>query len=100
MQAKRRAMSRISLAQVVARLQAHYGKQKPPVRADAWEMILWENVAYLADDERRRQAFQTLKKRVGIKPEQILAASDEALLEVTRHGTMAAEFADKLRKCA
>jgi endonuclease III len=63
-------------------------------------MILWENAAYLADDERRREAFQTLKKRIGTEPAQILAASDEALLEVTRHGILADQFAEKLRQCA
>jgi endonuclease III len=63
-------------------------------------MILWENVAYLADDDRRQQAFQTLKQRVGTKPTQILSASDEALLEVTRHGIMPEKFVEKLRKCA
>jgi endonuclease-3 len=63
-------------------------------------MILWENVAYLADDERRLEAFRTLKNRVGTQPPQILAVSDEALLEVTRHGIMAEQFAKKLRKCA
>ena len=63
-------------------------------------MILWENVAYLADDDRRHQAFQVLKKRIGTEPTQILSASGEALLEVTRHGIMAEQFADKLRKCA
>jgi endonuclease-3 len=63
-------------------------------------MILWENVAYLADDDRRQQAFQTLKKRIGTEPTRILSAPDETLLEVTRHGIMAEQFADKLRKCA
>jgi endonuclease-3 len=93
-------MSRIPLPQAVDRLQAHYGKQQPPKLDGPWEMILWENVAYLADDEQRRDAFQVLKEQVGTKPEQILAASDEALLEVTRHGIMADRFADKLRQCA
>jgi endonuclease III len=63
-------------------------------------MILWENVAYLADDARRQQAFQTLKKGIGTRPAQILAAGDEALLEVTRHGILADQFAAKLRRCA
>ena len=82
-------MTRITLPQVVERLEAHFGKQKPPKLDGPWEMILWENVAYLADDDRRQQAFQTLKKRIGTEPTQILSASDEALLEVTRHGIMA-----------
>src|SRR5260370_35984015 len=58
-------MTRIPLPQVVESLQAHYEQPKSPKVAGQWEMILWENVAYLADDERRREAFQTLKKRVG-----------------------------------
>ena len=76
------------------------GKQKPPKLDGPWEMILWENVAYLADDDRRQEAFQILKKRIGTEPAQILSASDEALLEVTRHGIMPEQFAEKLRKCA
>jgi endonuclease-3 len=63
-------------------------------------MVLWENTAYLADDDRRREAFQTLKKRIGTEPAQILTASDEALLEVTCHGILAEKLAMKLRKCA
>lgn len=46
-------MSRIPLTQIVERLQAEYGKQKPPRLAGPWEMVLWENVAYLAGDERQ-----------------------------------------------
>jgi endonuclease III len=93
-------MSRIPLEQVAEKLQAHYGHQKGASLSGPWEMILWENVAYLADDEQRREAFQTLKKRIGTEPERILSASDEALLEVTRHGILADKFAEKLRKCA
>lgn len=93
-------MPRMPLSQVVERLQVHYGQPKVPMPGRPWEMILWENVAYLADDEQRLKAFQTLKKRVGTEPERLLSASDEALLEVTRHGILADQFAKKLRKCA
>lgn len=93
-------MSRIALPQIIDRLQSHCGKPKPPKLTGPWEMILWENVAYLADDERRLQAFQTLKKEIGTKPAEILSASDEALTEVARHGILAEQFVEKLRKCA
>jgi endonuclease III len=93
-------MARITLPEVVELLEAHYGKQKPSKLDGPWEMILWENIAYLADDDRRLKAFQTLKKRIGTEPTQILSASDEALLEVSRHGIMGEQFAGKLRKCA
>jgi endonuclease-3 len=93
-------MPRISLSQVVARLRDHYGKPKVPRLSGPWEMILWENVAYLAEDDRRHQAFQTLKKRIGTQPTQILKASTETLLEVTQHGIMSERFAVKLGICA
>jgi endonuclease III len=87
------------LAMVISRLEAEYGKPKPPPR-DPWALILWENVAYLANDDRRGQAFHTLRKRIGIQPAKILAASDDALLEVTSFGIMAEKFTAKLRTCA
>jgi endonuclease-3 len=93
-------MPRIALRQVAERLESHYGQPKAPKLDGPWEMVLWENVAYLADDERRQQAFQVLKKRIGTEPGRILSVSDEALLEVTRHGILAEQFAKKLRQCA
>src|SRR5262245_11236738 len=93
-------MARIPLPEVIDRLGAHYGKPRPPKLNGPWEMILWENVAYLAGDPSRQRAFQALKKQVGTKPEQILSASEEALLEVTRHGILPDQFAAKLRACA
>lgn len=93
-------MIQITLRKILERLQAHFGTQKPPKLVGPWEMILWENVAYLADDVRRRQAFQTLQKNVGTEPTEILSASDEALIEVTRQGIMPEQFAGKLRTCA
>src|SRR5262249_48929053 len=76
------------------------GKQVPPKLDGPWEMILWENVAYLADDDRRQQAFRTLKKRIGTGPAQVLSAPEEAILDVTRHGIMPERVAEKLRECA
>jgi endonuclease-3 len=96
----RTSMTRIPLPEVIDRLGAHYGRPEPPHLNGPWEMILWENVAYLVDDDRRRRAFRVLKKQIGIKPEQILSASDEALLAVTRHGIMPDQLAEKLRTCA
>ena len=92
-------MTRIPLRQAVDSLKAVYGTPKPPP-ADPWWHILAENVAYLSDDDRRTKAMATLKKRVGLKPEQILAAIDDALLDATRFGIMPESRVEKLRKCA
>lgn len=93
-------MNQTPLIPVIECLQAHYGRQRAPRLNGPWEMVLWENVAYLADDEQRRRAFQVLTNRIGTTPRQILAASEEALLEVTRHGILPDQFAKKLRACA
>jgi endonuclease III len=88
------------LTEIVARLQELHGKPPPPPAKDPWLLILWENVAYLADDERRSAAFDLLRRRVGTRPKELLAASDEALLAVAGHGILAEKFAAKLRECA
>ena len=92
-------MTRPTLPQVVERLEAHFGKQKPPKLDGPWDMILWENVAYLADDSRRQQAFQTLKKRIGTEPKRIRSAADKTLLEMTTHGILADQFARVPQMC-
>lgn len=72
---------------IVHRLESLYGRPKAKV-TDPWEMILWENVAYLQTDERREECFEALRERVGLKPEQILAAPDATLLEIAKMGGM------------
>ena len=84
--------------QIVDRLESAYGRPKGKV-TDPWEMILWENVAYLQNDERREQCFEMLRQRVGLKPEQILAASRATLLEIATLGGMRPEVrVERLRQ--
>ena len=92
--------SRPDLARVLDVLEKVHGKPKPPPTTEPFELVLWENVAYLADDERREEAFRTLKKRVGTRPEQILSARGEVLLEIGRAGIVAGRSVEKLRRTA
>ena len=75
---------------VVQKLGRFYGRPKPPEITDALEIILFENVAYLASDEKRAAAFAALKKKIGTSPAQILKASHAELEEITRMGGIAA----------
>ena len=79
-------MSPISLPKIVSQLAAHYGKPEAPITTDPFELILLENVAYLVSDERREEAFKTLRKHAGTKPPEILAASHEDILKATKLG--------------
>lgn len=49
-------------------------------------MILWEQVAYLVPDQRRRLAYSTLRAEIGLEPPAILRASDTELEGITRIG--------------
>jgi endonuclease III len=93
-------MSLIPLRAVIERLGAHYGRPAPPDVTDPWEMILWENIAYLADDARRREAMAMLREQVGATPERILAAPAERLLVVGRQGILAENTVAKIRRAA
>lgn len=73
--------------------------EEPPTR-DPFELVLFENVAYLAKPEKRKEAFLTLKEEVGLQPGAILAAKRAALERVTARGILKSTFADKLRECA
>jgi endonuclease III related protein len=76
------------LSKVVSELAGHYGHPGSPITTDPFELILFENIAYLVSDERRAEAFATLRKKAGTKPHQILSASDEDLLSATKLGGM------------
>lgn len=92
---------RPSLTAVIKALQKFYGQPKPPKIKDPLELILWENVAYLVDDEKRAVAFAVLKKSVGTGAPQILKARDAQLVEATRLGGMLPEMrAQRLRQVA
>lgn len=90
----------LSLRKAVAALRKTYGKPpRPPSRA-AFELVLFENVAYLATPERRRAAFALLKSAIGTDPAAILRARQAQLEQVTAHGILKKQFAAKLRACA
>ena len=77
----------------------HRDLATPPPRS-AFEWVLWENVAYLADGAKRTEAFALLKRSIGTSPEHILDADNPTLLRVTKHGIVAGMFARKLRAAA
>jgi endonuclease-3 len=90
----------LSLPEAVKLLRRHYGSPEGWPTADPFELILLENVAYLATPERRREAFEQLKSRVGTRPADILAADQQMLEGVTASGILKGKFAAKLRECA
>ncbi len=64
--------------------------RKPGLQSLVWltELIIWKNIAYLASDKRRAEAFATLKQTVGTRLEQILAAKHSALAGIGKAGIL------------
>jgi endonuclease III len=94
------AKKTVNLREAVELLREHYGRVAPPPTKEPFELILWENVAYLPTPARRRTAFELLRKDVGTSPEAILSARREDLERVTSVGILGEQFATKLRECA
>ncbi len=90
------------LEKIILRLRKRYGPPPPPPSTDPFELILWEQVAYLVDDDQRARAFDLLRERVGLNPENILNAPEATLMEVTKAGgaIAASERAKRLRRTA
>lgn len=92
---------RLRLPAVLDLLAQQHGEPKKPIPKSPLEWILWENVAYLVDDEKRSKAFAQLKKSIGTRAEDIDAADRETLLAVTVLGGMHPEArVDRLKDIA
>ncbi len=86
--------------QVLTRLERRFGPVRAPV-ASPFEMILYEQVAYLVPEERRASAFAALVERIGSRADEILAAPLRVLVAICALGGMnAAVRADRIKRSA
>ena len=76
-----------------------YGHPAPPP-TDPFANILRENVAYLADDARREEAFRMLREETGLDPRRILAAPRAVLARIAGRGILPDDRVERLRAVA
>jgi endonuclease-3 len=74
------------LNEILQRLENQYGKPAASPVSGPLEMILWENIAYLVNDARRKSTFESFKKEIGTAPKQILNAPLANLKKALRDG--------------
>jgi endonuclease-3 len=77
---------KLALSPAVARLSRAY-RAEPPMR-DPLHLILWENIGYLIDDERRAELFEEFGERVGFDANAIARAQHSTLLDIATRGGM------------
>jgi endonuclease-3 len=78
------------LRHTLGALRRHYGTLKRPPARSAFELVIWEKVAYLATDARRLAAFELLRKTVGLTPQAIVSAKPSAIVDALTAGGIAA----------
>ena len=81
--------ARASLIEIVETLAERH--PIPTVPSDPFQLILWDNIGYLVDDERRRRLFDAFEREVGLDPAAILAADPDLLLRLAEGGGMRPE---------
>jgi len=91
-----------ALAKLIRALGRHYGPSAPLAPKDPFQLLLWEYVAYLADDPTRAAAFAELKTTVGLRPSQVADAPLPVLAAIARRGgsIAVAQRATRLRETA
>lgn len=91
----------MKIADAIDALTQRYGCPDPPITTDPFELILYENCAYLVDDERRLQVWNALKHRVGTRPADICDAPTGVIIDCIHAGGMQPERrAEKLKDAA
>ena len=80
------AATKAGLTDVVAALAPLY--PQGPALSDPLALILWENVGYLIDDERRAALFAEFAERVGASAQAIDRADGATMLDIARRGGM------------
>ncbi len=74
---------------------------QPPVLTDPLALIVWENIGYLIDDERRAALFQEFSQRVGLTARAIADADIGVLTDLAeRSGMRPQARAPRLRDVA
>lgn len=87
----------LTLTSAIAKLAPLY--PSPPPLRDPLQILVWENIGYLIDDERRAGLFREFKSKIGFKAAQIANAPSPVLIDIARRGGMHPQKrADRLKE--
>ena len=77
-----------NLCALLDELRDEYPDARPPPVSGVFEIVLYENVAYLVRDERRQAVWADFRSRIGTDPDKILAVDPDLMVEVLQPGGM------------
>ena len=95
------AQSRISVLDLLDRLEEFYDQQEPSFPVDPYEFLVWWHCGYPASDAACEKGWKNLKLQVGIEPQQLLAENPAKLAATLKAGGMVPELrAQRLKEIA
>jgi endonuclease III len=78
------------LGRILDALRSYHEPQSMPPATGAFQLVAWEKVAYLATDARRAEAFELLRRTVGLTPQAIAGAKRSTIVDVLATGGIGA----------
>ena len=81
-----------SVSNILRELESHYGKQEPVWPTDPYLFLVWWYCGYPASDAACGKGWEPLNREIGVEPQQILAASPQALAKALKPGGMVPEL--------
>lgn len=77
--------------ELLNRLESHYGSQQPCWPTDPYLFLVWWHCGYPASDAACAKGWESVTRKIGVGPEQILAASTTRLTSALSPGGMVPE---------
>src|SRR5215470_410959 len=84
--------ARPTIAGLLQKLEAFYGKQKPCWPTDPYLFLVWWHCGYPASDAACIKGWEALKHDVGLEPQQLLRATPAKLAQALKPGGMVPEL--------
>ena len=82
----------LSISQLLRQLESFYGKQEPCWPTDPYLFLVWWHCGYPASDAACAQGWESLNRKVGVEPRQLLAATPTDLASALKPGGMVPEL--------
>jgi endonuclease III len=82
----------VRIPELLRKLESTYGKQVPSWPTDPYLFLVWWHCGYPASDTTCTKGWRSLKREIGVDPEELLAASPANLGRALRPGGMVPEL--------
>jgi endonuclease III len=86
------AKKNLRIPELLRKLESTYGKQRLSWPTDPYLFLVWWHCGYPASDKACAKGWQSLKREIGVDPDQILKASNANLAGALRPGGMVPEL--------